>query len=574
MEQVGVKFYLWYNRIVTVLGGALFAGAVATNLVSGLAGLRATLGLSLLTGAIGLAQLIYGLLIFPSRAKQNPYMAALLSTMITILNIINIVHNTGQFRSWFIIVWVVFALFSGLFGLYSSVTYGFLITIYFVMVASGPAASVSDRFDPMAIASVLGTYLVCVLSYRIWKRFYVNQESKKIQQLSGALTNSQAQSSLLIESMADGIIMTDNEGKISLMNPAAAKMTGWSVADAVGIDANLVLKFQLENGKELDSSESPVKQLNDTLQPVTALLRLVSKTDSFIITSLSLSPILGQDGKSLVGSVAVMRDVSQSRAEENRRADFISTASHEMRTPVAAIEGYLQLALNDKVAKIDTKARDFLTKALDSTHHLGQLFQDLLTSAKAEDGRLVSHPRVTEVGDLLEKLTDGLRFSAEKKGLQLDFQIGSTSQDASRVAGGKVVKPLYYSLVDPDRLQEVITNLFDNAVKYSDSGKITVALTGNQDVVQFFIKDTGQGIPKDDIPHLFQKFYRVDNSATRTIGGTGLGLFICKRIIDLYKGRIWVESEQGKGSTFYINLPRLTAEKVAELQQKEAQTPA
>lgn len=574
MEQVGVKFYLWYNRIVTVLGGALFAGAVAGYLVPGLAGLRASLGLSLLTGAIGLAQLIYGLLIFPSRAKQNPYMAALLSTMITILNIINIVHNTGQFRSWFIIVWVVFALFSGLFGLYSCVTYGFLITIYFVMVASGPATAAAERFDPLAIASVLGTYLVCALSYRIWKRFYINQESKKIQQLSGALTNSQAQSSLLIESMADGIIMTDNEGKISLMNPAAAKMTGWSAADAVGIDANLVLKFQLENGKELDSTESPVKQLNDTLKPVTALLRLIGKTDSFIITSLSLSPILGQDGKSLVGSVAVLRDVSQSRAEENRRADFISTASHEMRTPVAAIEGYLQLALNDKVAKIDTKARDFLTKALDSTHHLGQLFQDLLTSAKAEDGRLVSHPRVTEVGDLLEKLTDGLRFSAEKKGLQLDFQVGSTAQDASRVAGGKVVKPLYYSLVDPDRLQEVITNLFDNAVKYSDSGKITVALTGNRDVVQFFIKDTGQGIPKDDIPHLFQKFYRVDNSATRTIGGTGLGLFICKRIIDLYKGRIWVESDQGKGSTFYINLPRLTAEKVAELQQKEAQTPA
>lgn len=572
MEQVGVKFYLWYNRIVTVLGGALFAGAVATNFVPGLSGLRTTLGLSILTGAIGLVQLVYGLFIFPSRAKQNPYMAALLSTMITILNIINIVHNTGQFRSWFIIVWVVFALFSGLFGLYSSVTYGFLITIYFVMVATGPVVAGTERFNPLAIASVFGTYLTCFLSYRLWKRFYINQESKKVQQLFGALTSSQAQSSLLIDSMADGIIMIDNEGKISLMNPAAAKITGWSVADAVGIDANLVLRFQLENGTELDSTESPIKQLNDTLQPVTALLRLVSKTDSFIITSLSLSPILSQDSKSLVGSVAVLRDVSQSRAEENRRADFISTASHEMRTPVAAIEGYLQLALNDKVAKIDTKARDFLTKALDSTHHLGQLFQDLLTSAKAEDGRLVSHPRVTEVGDLLEKLTDGLRFSAEKKGLQLDFQIGSTSQDASRVAGGKVVKPLYYSLVDPDRLQEVITNLFDNAVKYSDSGKITVALTGNQDVVQFFIKDTGMGIPKDDIEHLFQKFYRVDNSATRTIGGTGLGLFICKRIIDLYKGRIWVESEQGKGSTFYINLPRLTAEKAVELQQKEAQT--
>jgi signal transduction histidine kinase len=149
----------------------------------------------------------------------------------------------------------------------------------------------------------------------------------------------------------------------------------------------------------------------------------------------------------------------------------------------------------------------------------------------------------------------------------------STVINASKDAGGeRVVKPIYYALVDPDRLREVVTNLFDNAVKYTDQGKVLIGLTGDGKVVQFYVKDTGPGIPADDIPHLFQKFYRVDNSATRTIGGTGLGLFICRKIVELYNGRIWVESELGKGSSFFINFPRLTTEQATELQASKAQT--
>src|SRR5690606_1359924 len=166
-------------------------------------------------------------------------------------------------------------------------------------------------------------------------------------------------------------------------------------------------------------------------------------------------------------------------------------------------------------------------KAHASTKHLGQLFQDLLTSAKAEDGRLANHPSVVEMGAFLEQLTEDLKFSAAKKGLNSEFIVGSsssidaTSREATSI---KVVRPLYYVYVDPDRIREVITNLFDNGVKYTQQGKVAIGLTGNNDVVQIFIRDTGPGIPPEDVPHLFQKFYRIDNSATRTIGGTGLGL--------------------------------------------------
>lgn len=220
-----------------------------------------------------------------------------------------------------------------------------------------------------------------------------------------------------------------------------------------------------------------------------------------------------------------------------------------------------------------TKPAVFLEKAHDSTKHLGKLFQDLLTSAKAEDGRLTSHPSVVEMGQFLTNLADALRIATHSKNLGVEFVLGAQGSiiDASSTA---TVKPLYYVHVDPDRLREVITNLFDNAVKYTEAGKISIGLTGDNSVVQIRIQDTGSGIPAEDIPHLFQKFYRVDNSATRTIGGTGLGLYICRKIVELYQGRIWVESNAGKGSSFFINLPRLSTTTAMQMKSNEATNPA
>lgn len=403
---------------------------------------------------------------------------------------------------------------------------------------------------------------------------YMKAQVKKTDDLGfGQLLGNQQESEILMQSITDGIIVIDSDHKISLLNTAASTMTGWPREEASGIDVELVVKLVQEDGSEMSEGPHPFKNVIKSGEQFTATLQLQDreKKGSRII-SLAISPIIPPEEDDVIGAVGVLRDVSAAKEDEHRRADFISTASHEMRTPVAAIEGYLALALNDKVSKIDSKARDFLVKAHESTQRLGTLFQDLLTSAKAEDGRLVNHPVVTEMGAYLEQITEGLRFAAEKKGLLMDFTVGSNDTGSNTAGNGKVIRPLYYAHIDPDRMREVITNLFDNAVKYTETGKVTIGLTGNPDVIQFFIRDTGHGIPAEDVPHLFQKFYRVDNSSTRTVGGTGLGLFICHKIVELYKGRIWVESEQNKGSTFYINLPRLSSLKAAELQRTESQT--
>ncbi len=396
--------------------------------------------------------------------------------------------------------------------------------------------------------------------------------------LEDSLQDERQTSSIILNAIEDGVVLIDSRGVIQLFNPGAANITGWPSSEARKLDYRSVIKLVNEKGEAYTEAQDPLQKIFKQ-----ATGEAVRDNQAFLVTrggkqvpiSLSVSPLLNQT-KTLTGAVAVFRDVTQERTEEKQRSDFISTASHEMRTPVAAIEGYLALALNDKVSTIDTRAREYLEKAHESTQHLGKLFQDLLTSAKAEDGRLISHPILVEMGSYLEKLVNDLRFAADKKGLSVEFNLGSANTiDATTVSKSnqKVIMPFYFVSIDPDRMREVITNLFDNAVKYTDQGKITIGITGDNQVVQIYVRDTGVGIPAEDIPHLFQKFYRVDNSATRTIGGTGLGLYIGRKIVELYQGRIWVESEQGKGSTFYINLPRLTTEQAdAERAREAAQT--
>jgi two-component system, OmpR family, sensor histidine kinase VicK len=437
---------------------------------------------------------------------------------------------------------------------------------YFGQIQSGPGQAALLTYA--AYGFVGGLVLVGIVIIISRRRILHVKDS--VMSSVGDLQEEKARSSFILNTIEDGVVVVDNQKIIRIINPSAAKLVGWTVQDAIGLDFTSVFKFADPQGTAKVAPDDPIsKGLTEGANLRDNNTQIVSKDNRTFFASIGISAIKSKDSK-VNGVVAVFRDISEEKAEEKRRTDFISTASHEMRTPVAAIEGYLALALNEKVSSIDAKARGFLVKAHESTQHLGKLFQDLLTSTKAEDGRLVSHPIVIEMGDFLEKVSESLRFAAQKKGLLMDFIIGAQdSRDAAAVA--KVIKPLYYIHADPDRLREVITNIFDNAVKYTPSGKITIGLTGNAEVVQFFVKDTGPGIPKEDIPHLFQKFYRVDNSATRTIGGTGLGLFICKKIVELYKGRLWVESTLGHGSTFFINFPRLSAQKASEFQTAEAQ---
>ena len=232
--------------------------------------------------------------------------------------------------------------------------------------------------------------------------------------LAKSLFDEKTKSDIILNAIDDGVVLIDANKIIQSCNPAAANITGWAQKDAIGVQYDSVIKLVNDKNESYKPADNPFEKIYHTLATVRDNhANIVTNNNSIKAADIAVTPLLDQQ-KNITGAVAIIRDVTSEREAESQRAEFISTASHEMRTPVAAIEGYLALALNDKVANIDQKAREYLEKAHSSTQHLGKLFQDLLTSAKAEDGRLQNHPIVVELGAYLEQLTDDLRFAAQK----------------------------------------------------------------------------------------------------------------------------------------------------------------
>lgn len=431
-----------------------------------------------------------------------------------------------------------------------------------------------ERLDLLPFFLAAGGVLVVLLILSFANKTRKSGQRVRKQDLLASLQNEKLKADIILETIEDGVALIDSSYTIRSFNNGAVKITGYSQEEATDMEFSDFISLLNSKGEPYSRDLNPIRRVFVEKKNVRDNMgEIKTKNGNQLPVFISTSPIVGENGE-VEAVVSVFRDVSEERGAENQRAEFISTASHEMRTPVAAIEGYLALATNEAVCKIDSKAREYLDKAHASTQHLGHLFQDLLTAAKSEDGRLVNHPQIVNVTDFIKELTEGVKFTAQKKNLLVEFTIGQdpSANHVDTTQTAKKVAPLYYVWADPDRLREVVTNLFDNAIKYTKEGKIGLSVTGNNEVVQIRVSDTGIGIKEEDLPHLFQKFYRVDNSDTRTVGGTGLGLFICRKIVELYNGKIWAESTFGKGTTFIISLPRISADHARQLQASQAAT--
>lgn len=470
----------------------------------------------------------------------------------------SLIVTTGGITSPFIALWMLVAIFAGIFGVW---TLGpmFIATIAYLMwQLSG------GTLEKEAIITVILTgQLPLIISFVIWHRRAQttngNGEKTYTRKLASELSEISNKSDVVINAIADGVMALNAQGTVQLFNPSAEQITGWSQSDAINLDYRSVIKLLDKNDKELVPANDPIAQAIATNKEVaTNNLSLITNSGKKILISVIASPI-GQPGS---GVIVVFRDITKEKREERQQAEFISTAAHEMRTPVASIEGYLGLALNPSTAQIDEKAKTYIGKAQESVQHLGRLFQDLLDISRAEDGRLQNSPKVLDVVAFVREITDHFRPKAEEKGLHFIFK---PQPDDNEQAGERRLNPVFYANVDNDHFREVIANLIDNAIKYTPSGDVTVDIGGDSDHVVISVADSGIGIPKEDQPHLFQKFYRVDNTDTREIGGTGLGLYLCRRLVETMNGRIWVESEYKRGSVFYVELPRISHEEATRL---------
>ncbi|MCL2085927.1 ATP-binding protein, partial [Candidatus Saccharibacteria bacterium] len=359
------------------------------------------------------------------------------------------------------------------------------------------------------------------------------------------------QSDLAIRVISDGVIVCNSAGHILLINPAAVRLSGWQTGDALGLEVSSVIHLLDEQNQEfvwdMKSMKEPIAR-NDLRIKGAKLTPVEMNIIPCDITKIPDYKIISgrTGGLSQDNFIITLRDIALEMKSEEARMDFISTASHEMRTPVATIDGYLDLALNPNTAGIDERARGFLEKAKEASKHLGRLFADLLDVTKIDDQRQELRYEKIDVNKFLGSAVEALRGLAELKGLTIQF-----ANDENRV------NPIYYIMADARVLSEIVSNLIENAVKYTEKGGITVKVGSNDGFVTISVKDTGIGIGPEYISHIFQKFYRADNRDTREIGGTGLGLYIVKNSVENMHGKVWVESEAGKGSEFFVSLPRV-----------------
>jgi PAS domain S-box-containing protein len=530
----------------------------ASTFFAGTESIGSALGIDLIGAILAGVAFIAGLVASIWAPQKPPFIISFGVYSILAIMAGSLIVTTGGVSSPFIALWMLIAVFAGVFGAWA------LEPMFIATIAYLIWQLTNGTLEKEAIITVVLTgQLPLVVSFVIWHRKAQgangNGEKTYTRKLASELSEISNKSDVVINAIADGVMALNAQGVVQLFNPSAEQITGWTQGDALNLDYRSVIKLLDKNDKELVPANDPIAQSLATNKEVaTNDLSLITNSGKKILVSVIASPT-GQPGS---GVIVVFRDITKEKREERQQAEFISTAAHEMRTPVASIEGYLGLALNPSTAQVDEKAKTYIGKAQESVQHLGRLFQDLLDISRAEDGRLQNNPKVLDVVAFVHEITEHFRPKAEEKGLHFIFKPQPDNNDQ---AGERRLNPVFYANVDNDHLREVIANLIDNAIKYTPNGDVTIDIGGDSDHVIISVADSGVGIPKEDQPHLFQKFYRVDNSDTREIGGTGLGLYLCRRLVETMNGRIWVESEYKRGSVFYVELPRISHEEATRL---------
>jgi len=492
--------------------------------------------------------------------KKTIFPFSLLIYFLLSATIATLVVTTGNTSSPFVALWMLVSIFAGIFGLWGTLSI-FIATFVFTAIQYIRGNFTIEVIIAISLSSLLPLIIGAITWYKKSEKDMTG-ESHDYRNLANELTEVASKSEVVINAIGDGVIAIDSKGTIQIINPAAQRLIGWGKQDALTLNYKSVLKLVNQKNETLDTLNDPIQQVLNTNQQIrTNDLSLITKSDKKITVSLVVSPV-GDTGS---GIIAVFHDITKEKSDEREQAEFISTASHEMRTPVASIEGYLGLAMNPQTAQIDDRARDFILKAHASAEHLGHLFQDLLDVSKADDGRISNNPKVVNIVTFAHDIVQGLYQKATDKGLRLIYKPIPDDNSLDRT-----IPPVFSVNLDNDHIREIINNLVENAIKYTPKGDVVVDVTGDEDHVIISVKDSGIGIPAEDMSHLFQKFYRVDNKDTREIGGTGLGLYLSRRLAEIMGGRIWAESIYTRGSVFYVELPRISSQDAERINEQSA----
>jgi len=332
----------------------------------------------------------------------------------------------------------------------------------------------------------------------------------------------------ILTSMSEGVIATEITGRISLINPAAAELFHLSPGEGVG---------------EFPHKVFPQSELADIFHQIyvkgnSIQQEIIWPGNPERVLNLNLAPIRDEINEEIRGVVAVIGDVTQLRKLESMRRDFVANVSHELKTPLTSIKGFIETLLDGALEERET-AMKFLTIIYQETERLNNLIHDLLDISKLESGQGEVKQEPVRLDQLIGEIALTLHNRIQEKNIELTQDLKATLM-----------------IGDEDLLREVFLNLLDNAIKYSPPGsKVSVESEIVGDDILIRVKDTGFGIPEESLPRIFERFYRVDKGRSREMGGTGLGLSIVKHIIERHNGKVTVESELGRGSQFTVIIP-------------------
>ena len=415
-----------------------------------------------------------------------------------------------------------------------------LITTVIGFVASKTVTSSIEKMSSQVKKMALGNYGTVVgidADDEIGDLAKVfNQISKRIEEEQAVTETERRKLATIIESMMDGIITTDNNGRIILINTSAEDMLGGRNDEIfIGKDVLKIL-----NITEYESIE-------EILEAEDSLLVNASKSDDELLLRAEISKIEKEDKEDLTqmsteleGYIIVLYDVTDQERQEKERREFVSTVSHELRTPLTTMNSYIE-ALEEGVLEDKELAPQFIDTIHKETTRMIRMVNELMQLGKMDIKEEHYEKEFIDINKMLEQITDRFALTHPEKNF-----IKHIPKSPIFVEG------------DQDKLTQVFDNIVNNAIKYSPDGKnITVRVRQNyhHNRVSISIKDEGVGIPLVHIDKIFNRFYRVDKSRQRSMGGTGLGLALAKTIVDAHKGRIWAQSREGYGSIIFVTLP-------------------
>lgn len=379
----------------------------------------------------------------------------------------------------------------------------------------------------------------------------INNLSVRIEEAQESSDSERRRLDSILSHMSDGVIATDRRGNVTIVNNMALQLLGVEHEDEL-IGKSIIDVLDIRH-------EYTVRQLINS-EPKNLILDMSNKGSNLILNAY-FSPIQRESGY-ISGLVCVLHDVTNQQKEERERKEFVSNVSHELRTPLTSVRSYVE-ALSDGAWKDKEVAPQFLEVVQNETERMIRMINDLLNLSRIDAGTTKLNLEYVNINELFNYILD--RFEMILKNEEDPHKKKYTIE---RI----FTKKDLWVEIDTDKFTQVIDNIMNNAIKYApDGGVITARLLETHNHVIMSISDQGLGIPRKDLGHIFDRFFRVDKARSRKQGGTGLGLAISKEVINLLGGQIWVDSVEGKGSTFYISLPYVPYEEGDEWDDQEDQ---